>query len=61
MIFYIVLAVYWLFSAVIRIPIVESWSILPDGSCNNWWNMVGIRLVLMLALIQIAVLSRGRR
>ena len=39
-------AIWWIVLALVRIPFVESWAIIPDGNPSNWWNVIGLRLVI---------------
>lgn len=54
------MAIAWLILALLGIPLIESWSFLPDGSCNHWWSQLGIQLFIAGLHVEIAVLNRPK-
>lgn len=55
------LAIFWFVLAMIRIPLVESWSIIPDNNPYNWFNIIGLRLIISFAFVEIAILKHKTR
>ena len=54
----IAIGITWLLLAAVRIPQVESWSFLSDGTDGHWWNLVGIRLIIVGLFFEMAYLRR---
>ena len=54
MILAIILGFSWIILACLRIPFVESWSFIPDGSLGHWWSLVGIRLFIACLFFELA-------
>ena len=57
---YIGMAIVWFVLALLRIPLVESWSFLPNGSLDHWWGQLGIRLFIAGLFVQLALSKRGK-
>ena len=55
---FIGLGVYWLISAALRIPSVDTWTFLSHGNDNWWFDIVGVRVMLAVAFFEIATLRR---
>ena len=56
--FHLIFGIHWLLLAILKIPQVESWNILPDGTPSSWFNLIGVRVGIAILLFRIAYLER---